>query len=72
MGERKRGRRQILRWYCQGNHQDVEQCHSDNSCQSQSQGRRERKKDRGKWEEGKVRGRERELAVLSDVRCRTI
>ena len=39
MGERKRGRRQILRWYCQGNHQDVEQCQSDNRCQSQSQGR---------------------------------
>ena len=33
-------------------------------------GGRERKT--GKWEEGKVRGRERELAALSAVQCRTI
>ena len=28
--------------------------------------------ERGKWEKGKVRGRERELAVLSAVQCRKI
>ena len=35
-------------------------------------GEEREEEERGKWEEGKVRGRERELAVLSDVRCRTI